>query len=211
MNRFTLILSVLVLAVAQGASHAGESGPPVGPEHTLQLQPYIHCDGFADGIRGVGLDRRPQTAEPWREVEFGGKRQRVSVVDGYRVVYSYPRKFYFASLRAERSDPSTYARDKQTVTLILAEMAKADGSTDLIDFSDRGFSGQTLSKRELSGRTLGMTQIFADEDSIIVTIYFHNHVPEMRKFQTYEEFISLRDSFIRGYIECVAKKRSVPM
>jgi hypothetical protein len=38
-----------------------------------------------------------------------------------------------------------------------------------------------------------------------------NQLPENRRFQTYEEFISLRDGFIRGYIECVAKKKSVPI
>ena len=210
MSRFPLFLFFLVLAVAHGAAGAGELDPARLQVNSLHLQPYVHCDGFADGIRAVTLHRRPQTANPWREVEFGGQSQRVSVVDGYRVGYSYPRKFGFASLRAERSDPSKYAGDKQTVTLILAEMAKADGSTDLVEFSDRSFSGQMLLKRELSGSTLAMTQIFSDEDSVIVTIYFHNQVPEKRNFQTYEEFIALRDRFIRGYIECVASKRSAP-
>jgi len=95
------------------------------------------------------------------------------------------------------------------VTLNLADMARADGNTALSDFSDRGFSGQTLGKKELSGTTLAITQIFSDEDSVIVTIYFMNQVPEMRRFQTHEEFIALRDSFIRGYVECVARKKSI--
>ena len=208
MSRFIFFVFFLPSALAYGAADAGEPDPARLQENSLQLQPYAHCDGFADGIRAVTLDRRPQTADPWREAGFGGQSQRVSVVDGYRVGYSYPRKFGFASLRAERSDPSKYARDRKTVTLILAEMAKADGSADLVEFSDRGFSGQTLSKRELSGSTLAMTQIFSDEDSVIVTIYFHNQVPEMRNFKTYEEFISLRERFIRGYIECVARTRT---
>ena len=210
MSRFPLFLFFLVWAVVHGTAGAGEPGPPSRQENTLKLRPYIHCDGFADGVRGVALERRPQTADPWREAEFGGKSQRVSVVDGYRVMYSYPRKFGFATLRAERSGPSKYSGDKQIVKMILAEMAKADGGTELVDFFDRGFSGQTLTKKELSGSTLGMTQMFSDEDSVIVTIYFHNVVPEMRKFQTHQEFVSLRDSFIRGYIECVARKRSGP-
>ena len=156
------------------------------------------------------LDRRPQSAEPWREVGFNGKSQRVSVVDGYRVMYSYARTYPFANLKAERSDLSRYIEDKGIVTLNLAEMANADGTVDLVNFSYRGFSGQTLTKRELAGRALGIAQILSDEDSVIVTIYFLNQAPENRRFQTYEEFISLRDAFIRGYIECVAKKRSTP-
>jgi len=196
--------------IAHRTACAGEHAGEAQAEHALKLRPYIHCDGFAGGVRGVALDRRPQTAEPWREVGFGNKSRRVSVVDGYRVAYSYPRTFQFANLKAERSDPSRYAEDKRIVTLGLADMGKADGNTALADFSDRGFSGQTLAKKGLSGTTLAITQIFSDEDSVIVTIYFMNQVPEMRRFQTHEEFIALRDSFIRGYVGCVAKKKSSP-
>jgi hypothetical protein len=95
--------------------------------------------------------------------------------------------------------------------LNLVEMAEADGDTELAEFSDLGFSGQTLTKRKLGGTTLAKTQIFSDEDSVIVTIYFMNQVPQNRRFQIYVEFIPLRDSFIRGYLECVAKKRSIPI
>ncbi len=159
----------------------------------------------------MALDRRPRAAEPWREVGIGGKIRRVSVVEGYRVTYSYPRTFRFANLNAERSDASRYAEDKRIVTLNLVEMAEADGGTELVEFSDRGFSVQTLAKRKLGGTTLAKTQIFSDEDSVIVTIYFMNQLPENRRFQTYEEFISLREGFIRGYIECAAKKKSIPI
>jgi len=195
--------------IAHGTACAGEH--EVQAQHALILRPYIHCDGFAGGVRGVALDRRPQTAERWREVGFGNRSERVSVVDGYRVAYSFPRTLHFANLRAERSDPSRYAEDKQIVTRSLADMAKADGNTALAEFSDRGFSGQTLAKKGLSGTTLAITQIFSDEDSVIVTIYFMNQVPEMRRFQTHEEFIALRDSFIRGYVECVARKSGPPL
>jgi len=203
--------SILFSAViAHGTACAGEHADVVQGEHALKLRPYVHCDGFAGGVRGVALDRRPQTAERWREVGSGNGSARVSVVDGYRVAYSFPRTLQFANLKAERSDPSRYAEDKQIVTRNLADMAKADGNTALAEFSDRGFSGQTLAKKELSGTTLAITQIFSDEDSVIVTIYFMNQVPEMRRFQTHEEFTALRDSFIRGYVECVAKKKSIP-
>ncbi len=201
---------LLSAAIAHGTVCAGEHTDEVQAEHALILRPYIHCDGFAGGVRGVALDRRPQTAERWREVGFGNRSGRVSVVDGYRVAYSFPRTFQFANLKAERSDPSRYAEDKRIVTRNLADMAKADGDTALAEFSDRGFSGQTLAKEELRGTTLAITQIFSDEDSVIVTIYFMNQAPERRRFQTHEEFIALRDSFIRGYVECVAKKKSIP-
>ncbi len=208
MNRFAPFLLFSLLLVTRGCSYAGESGPPGLLESNSKFQPYVHCDGFAEGVRGVTLDRRPQTAEPWRDVGFGYKSERVSVIDGYRVMYSYARTYPFAKLKAEQSDPSKYLEDKEIVTSYFADIAKADDKSDLVNFSGQGFSGQTLTKSELTGRTLGITQILWDDDSIIVTIYFLNQAPENRKFKTYEEFISLRDSFIHGYIECVTKKRA---
>jgi len=46
----------------------------------------------------------------------------------------------------------------------------ADSNTALVEFSDRGFSGQTLGKKALGGTTLAVTQIFSDTDAVIVTI-----------------------------------------
>jgi hypothetical protein len=208
MNHATLSLFFVPFLAAYSTWSAGEAGPPLQRDDALTFQSYIHCDGFAGGVRGVMLDRRPPNAAPWREVGFGGKTERVSVVDGYRVMYSYPRTYPFAKLKAERSELSRYDEDKRIVTENFLAIAKADDNAVLQSFSDRGFSGQTLTKKELGGRTLGITQIFADEDSVIVTIFFLNQAPENRSFQTHAEFISVRDSFVRGYIECVAKKRS---
>ncbi len=208
MNQVILSLFLLALLAVDSASSAGEAGLLAQPDDALRFQPYIHCDGFAGGVRGVTLDRRPPGAAPWREVAFGGKTERISVVDGYRVMYSYPRTYPFARLNAERSDPSKYDDDKRMATENFVAIATADGNAALVSFADRGFSGQTLTKKELGGRTLGITQLFSDEDSVIVTIFFLNQAPENRRFQTYEEFISLRDRFIRGYVECVERKKS---
>ncbi len=205
-----IALLVLLLLAAHVSSSAAERDPRGQAEGTAKLESYIRCDGFAGGVRGVTLDRRPQTAEPWREVRFGGRSQRVSVVDGYRVMYSYVRTFPFANLKVEQSDRRGYVEDKEIVTSNFAEMAKADDSLDLVAFSYRGFAVQVLTKRKLAGRTLAMVQMLSDEDSVIVTSYFLNQIPEHRRFQTFEEFISLRDAFIRGYIECVARKRLAP-
>lgn len=171
MNRFAPALLVFVLLGAHAAVRAAETGRPELQDGSSKLQRYIRCDGFADGVRATILDRNPRIVEPWREVYLGGKRERVSVVDGYRVIYTYPRTFPFARLKAERSDPSKYAEDKRIVTLHLMEMEQADGNLKLVNFSGRGYTGQTLTKKEMAGTTLGITQIFADEDSVIVTIF----------------------------------------
>ena len=200
---------LLGTVAAHGAISADEAVAPQRPAEAAAMQAYVHCDGFAGGVRGVTLDRRPTGAVPWREVGFGAKTERVSVVDGYRVMYSYPRTYWFANLKAERSDASRYGEDKRIVSENFVALAGADDTTVLTNFSDRGFVEQTLTKRELGGSTLGITQILSDEDAVIVTIFFMNQEPENRAFQTYEEFIGLRDRFVRGYIECVTQRKAV--
>src|SRR6266571_8721645 len=96
MNRFAF----LAFLVAYGTSHSAEPAPAAEPESASKLRPYIYCDGFAGGVRGVALDRRPRAAEPWREVGFGDKIRRVSVVAGYRVTYCYHMTFRLAHLKA---------------------------------------------------------------------------------------------------------------
>ena len=53
-----------------------------------------------------------------------------------------------------------------------------------------------------------MVQFLSDDDGVIVTIYFLNQVAEPRQFETYEEFVRLRDEFVRGYAECAAASRA---
>ena len=171
------------------------------------LEPYISCDGFAGGVRAVTRDRRPADAPQWRTVELLGKSERVSVVDGYRVMYSYPRTLPFARLNAERSDPASYEADKRALAAYFAGIAHADENTVLSGFSAGGFAIQSLTKKALGGTTLGITQLLSDADGVIVTIYFLNQVPELRQFASYQEFVRLRDEFVRGYAECAASRR----
>jgi len=171
------------------------------------LEPYIRCDGFAAGVRAVTFDRRPADAPRWRTIELRGKSERVSVLDGYRVMYSYPRMLPFARLNAEQSDPARYQADKRTVADYFAGIAQADDSTALSATSAGGFAIQSLTKKALGGTTLGITQLLSDADGVIVTIYFLNQVPELRQFETHEEFVRLRDEFVRGYAECAASRR----
>src|SRR5919198_5165070 len=171
------------------------------------LEPYIRCDGFAGGVRAVTLDRRPVEAPQWRTVELLGKSERVSVIDGYLLMYSYPRMLPFARLNAERSEPRSYEADKRTLTEYFAGIAHADDNTALSAFSIGGFAIQSLSKKALGGTTLGITQLLSDADGVIVTIYFLNQVQELRQFGSYEEFVRLRDEFVRGYAECAASRR----
>lgn len=183
-------------------------GGPAAAGDDAVLEPYIRCDGFAGGVRAVTLDRRPAAAPPWRAIELLGETGRVSVLDSYRVMYSYPRTLPFARMSVERSDPARYADDKRTVAGYFDGIAQADDNTALVSFTVAGFEVQSLTKKALGGTTLGITQFLANDDAVIVTIYFLNQVPELRRFASHAQFIELRDAFVRGYAECAASRRA---
>lgn len=197
----------LAFALLAAGALAAE-GDALKESDASRLRPYASCDGFAGGVRATIADRRPADAPRWREVVVDGEVRRVSVLDGYRVFYSYPRTYPFARLNAERSDPARYDEDKRVVREQFAAIARADGDVELASFAAGGFSGQTLAKKALGGRALGITHIFADADATIVTIFFLNQEPEVRSFRTHEEFVALRERFVRGYLECVETRRA---
>jgi hypothetical protein len=197
----TTVALLFLLVVSPSFADRASSGTGV-------MEPYIRCDGFAGGVRAVTLDRRPADAPRWRTVELPAKSERVSVVDGYRVMYSYPRTLPFARLNAERSDPASYEADKRTLTRHFAGIAQGDDNAALSASSTAGFAIQSLTKKGLGGTTLGITQLLSDADGVIVTIYFLNQVPELRQFESYDEFVRLRDEFISGYAVCVAARRA---
>jgi hypothetical protein len=59
------------------------------------------------------------------------------------------------------------------------------------------------------GNTLGISVLFSDADHHIVTIYFLNQNPKKRKFQTIEEWRTLRDNFLKRYTTCAKGISSV--
>jgi hypothetical protein len=185
--------------VALGAA-AAQTPDPV-------LERYIRCDGFAGGVRATIIDRRPRDAPRWRTVELLGTSERISVLDGYRVMYSYARTLPFARMNVERSERLRYGADKRALTNYFAGIARADDNTTLVVSAAGGFEVQSLTKKALGGTTLGITQLLSDEDAVIVTIYFLNQVPELRQFDSHEEFLALRDDFVRGYAGCAGRKR----
>jgi hypothetical protein len=168
------------------------------------LKPYASCQ-FEDGLKVVQVDRLPKGVTFRTEnTPSGGKK--VSLVDGYRIMVAYPKTDFFANIKAEKSNPDDYAKDKETVTEGL-KWAIANGkemeSQEPIKVSFNGFEGYALNRKSLVGNTLGITVLFSDADRHIITIYFLNQNPKKRKFQTIEEWRTLRENFLNRYTSCI--------
>ncbi|MFS8084501.1 MAG: hypothetical protein ACMG6H_02650 [Acidobacteriota bacterium] len=168
------------------------------------LKPYTTCE-FEDSLKVVQVDRLPKGVTSRTETTRSGEK-RISLADGYRVMVAYPKTDFFANIKAEKSNPDEYTKDKDTVIEGLKwaiANSKEMEAQEPIKVSYNGFEGYALNRKSLVGNTLGITALFSDADHQIITIYFLNQNPKKRKFQTIDEWRTLKESFLKRYTSCV--------
>src|SRR5258705_8079511 len=74
-----ILLALLTNGSAQSAGQSKDKSDPLKPFTTCKLK---------GGLSVKQVDRRPKSAPKYREVETD-KQERVSVLDGYRVMFGY--------------------------------------------------------------------------------------------------------------------------
>jgi hypothetical protein len=150
------------------------------------------------------VDRLPKDVTSRTENTSTGEKQ-ISLADGYRVMVAYPKTDFFANIKAEKSDPAKYEVDKQIALegLKYAAITTKDmESSEPVKLSYDGFEGYTINRKSIVGNTLGITVLFSDSNYQILTIYFLNQTAKKRRFQTIEEWRTLRDNFLKRYTVC---------
>ncbi len=205
-KHFSIQIFMLSLLLAWFVAQESAAAQAVGRDDSLK--PYTSCQ-FEDGLKVVQVDRLPK-AVTFRTVTTSGGEKKVSLADGYRVMVAYPKTDFFANIKAEKSDPDDYAKDKETVLEGLkwdVANSREMESQEPVRVSYNGFEGYTVNRKSLAGGTLGITALFSDADHHIVTIYFLNQNPKKRKFQTVEEWRALRDNFLNRYTSCIKGDR----
>src|SRR4029434_2555729 len=81
---------------------------------TEPLKSYTTCK-VPGNLKIKEVTRRTAT-DNYREVTTENGKQKVSVVDGYRVMFAYPGlTYYFANVKIEQSAPDSYAPDKEVL------------------------------------------------------------------------------------------------
>jgi hypothetical protein len=199
--RPTALFGALLLFAFAPAAISGQ------PSNPSSLKPYLTCK-FDDGLKIVETSRHRQATSPdrFRTVETNGVEEKVSVVDGYRIMVAYPKTHYFANIKAENSNPDDYEKDKETVIANLKSVTSTAGdieSKEPTKISYNGFEGYSSSRKTLNMGTLGIVMLFSDTRHEILTIYLLNQEPKHRKFQTIEEWRALRDNFLNNYTACI--------
>ena len=209
---YKLAIIMMVTIAASPTIVSGQSKSNPDP-----LKPYTTCKMPGD-LKIKEVTRRPKSAEKYRELETGKGTAKVSVVDGYRVMFAYNDVFYyFANVKVELSEPASYAQDKEKVINSLKNNAATKQATGII-YSDKtmlnGFEHYGTDRDKIDvGGTLGIHVLFHDANHLIVTIYFLNQEDKTtgslfwrngrRRFTSIAEAQTLKDDFLNRYSECL--------
>jgi hypothetical protein len=199
----TLIVAVLVSTYAISAFAQTAKTDP--------LKPYTKCKAEG-GMKIREVDRRPAKAELFREVQTEKGMQKVSVLDGYRVMFAFPDlPYYYANVKIEQSAADSYEQDKQILVDQLKYHTTTKELTKMI-FTDKtalnGFEHYGLDRDKIDiGGVMGTHLLFYDSDHLVVTINFLNQSKAIflnnRRFETIEEYGEIRDKFLNSYSPCL--------
>jgi hypothetical protein len=194
----TLVSTCGVIAFAQ----AQKSDP---------LKPYTKCKAEG-GMKAREIDRLPAKTDRFREVTTEKGKQKVSLLDGYRVMFAFPDlPYYFANVKIEESAADSYEQDKQIIIDQLKYFTTVKEATAMI-FSDKtslnGFDHYGLDRDKIDvGGVIGTHVLFYDSDYLVVTINFLNQSKAVflnnRRFETIEEYGEIRDKFLNSYSQCL--------
>ncbi len=205
MTSFFKALAVILIAIPTGTTiPSGQSKGETDP-----LTPYTTCQLPGD-LKVKEVTRRPKSAQKYREVTTAKGTERVSVVDGYRVMFGYENvRYYFANVKIEQSDAGSYALDKERVINNLSHAASTERATKIL-FSDKtilnGFEHHGIDRDVIDvGGSVGIHLLFYDADHLIITIYFLNQEKKHRRFGSIDEYRALRGDFLNHYTECLKR------
>lgn len=196
----SLLIALLALPTILLASQSKDNSDP--------LKPYTTCEMGGD-LKVKDITRRPKSAEKYREVTTDRGNERVSVVNGYRVMFGYEDvRYYFANVKIEQSDAESWAQDRERVINELKHYSSTKQATK-IQYHDKqvlnGFEHYGIDRDVIDvGGQVGIHVLFDDTKHLIITIYFLNQEKKNRRFNNLEEYFALKADFLNRYTECLS-------
>lgn len=179
---------------------------------TDPLKPYTTCKVTGD-LKIKEVTRRTAT-DHYREVKTDKGKQKVSVIDGYRVMFAYPDlTYYFANVKIEQSAPDNYLADKEILVNQLKHYSAIKEAHPMI-FEDKtmlnGFEHYGMDRDKIDvGDQVGIHVLFYDPAHLVVTIYFLNQSKAVllnnRRYEDIKQYQELRDDFLNSYSECLKR------
>lgn len=208
--KFQALAKFVVVSMIVGSLTSPSRSFAQSSKRDDSLKPFTSCK-LDSGLKIVQVDRLPKSVKS-RTVETSKGDQKISLVDGYRVMVAYNNdRDWFANVKAEKSMAGEYQRDKEGVIENLkwaASTSKELESQEPVSLTFNGYEGYGTSKRTLTtGDMLGIYVLFSDAEHTITTLYFINQNVKRKRFQTIEEWKAVRDEFLNTYTTCIHNSR----
>ena len=213
MSRFYKLLpGTLMIAISAWSTNiSGQSQSKSDP-----LKPYTTCSMPGD-LKVKEVTRRSK-GDNYRYIKTAKGNEKVSVADGYRVMFAYSDvRYFFANVKIEESDPASYLDDKEKVINEQKYYSSTKQATGII-FTDKtmlnGFEHYGIDRDKIDvGGQVGIHLLLYDAEHLIITVYILNQDDKnlsrstfgQRHFNNIEEYRTLKDDFLNEYSECLKK------
>ena len=156
----------------------------------------------ATNLTAAEPDRLPETSEKVRTVKTENGEVEVTRIDGYRVLYNNNKKVPFVNLKVELSDQNSYDNDKKRLLDNLKYLNAHSTGMETKELVELNFNGNKilgLSRGTIeAGSTLGIFIMFPG-NGVTVYFYFNNLKPDVRNFESVEDYKKQRDKFLEEY------------
>jgi hypothetical protein len=202
-----LLLSMRA-APAQNASTTNQAQPTA---NDLALHEYESCS-FDDGLQMVKIDSLPPGIQQ-RTVNTTEGPRTIQMLAGRRIMFAYGvGGDFFANVKPEVLPDDTWATEKQSLLDEIAAMIASDHDTmpnTSLPRTMHGLEVHGLDRTALKGGTLGFYLLFDNNHHIATSVYLLNQEPLTRRFQTLDQYRSLRTRFLTTYTGCIAQNHSL--
>ena len=165
------------------------------------LKPYMSCQ-FSDGLKIVETTPLPPEVTA-RQVDTDSGPRQIDLQAGVRVMFGYPETGFYANVKAELLPAANYPELKQSLLDNFQHLAQGNTVNTTLRSPLNGLEVHGLDRDKLEGGVLGTYLLFDNTTHVVTTIYMLNQEPESRKFQTIDEYRSLRDRFLASYTGCI--------
>lgn len=156
----------------------------------------------APNLSAGAAERLPETAEKFRKVVTDEGEVEITRIDGYRVLYKNDKMAAFVNMKVELSAHNAYETDKKrlidNLKYLIAHSPDME-TKELIERNYNGYKISGLSRSNIdSGSILGIF-IMHPGNGVTVYFYFNNLKPELRHYESLDEYKKQRDKFFEEY------------
>jgi hypothetical protein len=206
------VVTILLLST-QGAPAQTAPNPAQNSQvaDANALHEYESCT-FEDGLQIVKIDSLPPGVQQ-RTINTTQGTKTIHMVAGRRIMFAYGvGGDFFANVKPEVLPDDRWASEKQSLLDEIAAMIASDHDAmpnTTLPPTMHGLEVYGLDRTQLKGGTLGFYLLFDNAHHIATSVYLLNQDPLTRRFQTIEQYRSLRTRFLSTYTGCIAQNHSL--